>query len=77
VIVHVTVPGRPAMGTIASAKVWSTKFAQITSVSNTFLLTYLLRCMYVSIFVWFNSFVIRIKPINVSYEVLLWNFSLP
>jgi len=36
VIVHVTVPGRPAMGTIASAKVWSTKCAQITSVSNTF-----------------------------------------
>jgi len=36
VIVHVTVPGRLAMGTIASAKVWSTKFAQITSVSNTF-----------------------------------------
>jgi len=69
-IVHVTVPGRPARGTIASAKVWSTKCAQITSVSTVtrvcLLLTYLLRCMSVSMFVWFNPFVIRIKPINVE-----------
>jgi len=37
-IVHVTVPGRPAMGTIALAKVWPTTCAQITNVSSTILL---------------------------------------
>jgi len=34
-IVHVTIHGRPAMGTLASARVWPTTCAQNTSVSNT------------------------------------------